>query len=493
MVRTNPTTGIEGPMGLKITSGSITRFSALTNAVVRPSYVGAAATQLPNAKAKATNYSLYLGGVLSEVPAPVQSITAADEAWAFDTNPVDNKLDAFYLKTGTINLPNITALGVVAENVKITIKELTNHPTLQQLKNLPVGSWLGTITLSGSKVTLPSVPNLSVTPKATGGNAFTATYDIGTGDVLLGLSKVAYTSPQVTVALSDSTLTLRNSAKDLTLSGTVDLSLPGLGLNKLSGNLQSFTIVNSAVETLKASLSSTTPIGALGLSGAISVDHNFKTNKGTLSVTNGTIAGINVSGNLSYTNSGNPAVDSITGKLNFDNSVARKAIDFDAFGLSLVPLSGQIDYAYAPVGSSAPGATLTLSNVNFDVLTGAATTSFSGNMTLKYDANAALSLEQMDLTLLNPPATLTIPEVGQLKLETAADGKPVKFSLQRYTQSDGTLSSPLPALSGKLSYTSPGGSVYVAIGGLAYAPVLDTVPLINAWTILDAEAAVSFG
>lgn len=492
MARTTPTTGIGGPNGIRITSAETVPNAGLISIPVKPFYLDTAGTRLSNLKASANSYSLYLGGVLSEVPAPKQVLASGDIAYAFDTLPVDNKLDSFFLNTATINLPTITALGVVADNVKVTVKDLSNHPDLLKLKGLAAGDWLGSVTLSGSKVTFPSVPNLTITPKASGADAFSASYNIATGDLGLALSKVAYTSPQATVALSDSTLTLRNSAKDLSLSGKVDLSLPTLGLAKLSGNLESFTIVNSAVETLKASLSSTTPIGPLGLSGTIAVDQNFKTNTGTISVTNGTIAGINVSGNLSYTNTGNPAVDSITGRLSFDNSVARNDLDFDALGLSLVPLSGTVDYVYRPVGASSPGTTLTFSNVNFDLVTGAVTTSFSGNMTLKVDANSKISLDQMELNLLNPPKTLAIKDLGQFKLEALAANNPVKFALQRYTLSNGTQSALMPIFTGKLSYSSDGGNVYGSIGGLAWKPIIAGDPSTSAWTILNAEVVIAF-
>jgi hypothetical protein len=174
---------------------------------------------MSNAKAKATAFNLYFGGSLSELPAPEQKVASGDVVWAFDSAPIDNKLDSFYLNAATINLPSITALGVVADNVTIKVKDLSNNPELLQLKGLAAGSWLGSITLSGSKLSLPFVPNLTFTPKATAGDAFSATYHIDTGNVLLDLAKVEYASPMLTVSLSESQLVLVDSTKTASFRG----------------------------------------------------------------------------------------------------------------------------------------------------------------------------------------------------------------------------------------------------------------------------------
>jgi hypothetical protein len=234
------------------------------------------------------------------------------------------------------------------------------------------------------------------------------------------------------------------------------------------------------------------PIGALGLSGMFSIDQNLTTNTGTFSVTSGVIAGISVTGNLSYTNSGDPALDSITGKLNFDNRSERNDLSLDALGLTLVPLSGLLDYVYRPLGSASPGTTLTFSDVNFVLIIGAVTTSFSGNMTMKIYTKSNFSLDQLELALLNPPAKISIPDVGHFMLEAANPEEPVKFSLQRYKQADGLPLDLVPVLSGKLSFSSTDGNAYASIGGLAYMPLPDTDPLVGAWTILDANATISF-
>lgn len=95
-----------------------------------------AGAKISNAKAKATAFNLYFGGSLSELPAPEQKVASGDVVWAFDSAPIDNKLDSFYLNAATINLPSITALGVVADNVTIKVKDLSNNPELLQLKGL---------------------------------------------------------------------------------------------------------------------------------------------------------------------------------------------------------------------------------------------------------------------------------------------------------------------------------------------------------------------
>jgi hypothetical protein len=155
MARTTTTSGIAGPFGLRISSGSLTRFTTPTNVTVKPFYLDSAGAKISNGKAKATAFNLYLGGVLSGLSVLEQKVVSVDVVWAFDSAPIDNKLDSFFLNAATINLPSIMALGVVAENVTIKLKDLSNNPELLKLKGLAAGSWLGSITLRGSKVSLP--------------------------------------------------------------------------------------------------------------------------------------------------------------------------------------------------------------------------------------------------------------------------------------------------------------------------------------------------
>jgi hypothetical protein len=65
MARTTTTSGIAGPFGLRISSGSLTRFTTPTNVIVKPFYLDSAGAKISNGKAKATAFNLYLGGVLS--------------------------------------------------------------------------------------------------------------------------------------------------------------------------------------------------------------------------------------------------------------------------------------------------------------------------------------------------------------------------------------------------------------------------------------------
>jgi hypothetical protein len=465
MTRTTPTTGIAGPIGLRITSGSITRLPKLTNALVTPYYLSAAGTLLPNGKAKATGYNLYLGGVLSEVPAPVQSIAAADVAWAFDTDPVDNKLDAFYLNTGTINLPTITALGVVADNVKITVRDLSNHPDLLKLKGLAAGNWLGSITLSGSTVSLPSVPNLTFSAKPSGSDAFTATYDIASGDVQLDLAQVAYASPQITASLSDSQLKLINSSKTVSFSGSGQLSLPGLGLDKLSGSLD-FKAINGALDSLKASITAATPISVLGLVGTLGLDHSFKTGAGTLSVQGGQLLGVGVTGQLAYTPT------AISGSLTLNNS-ASAPLSLSAGGLSLTPTQGTVSLSYdwGNGGAGGRGGLFSFKDAAFNIGLGDKTASFSGDVSLALTPGGTPSLKSATLKL-DSDIDLNLGgfNVSLLASDPLA---PTKLSL---VNSNGAL---VPTLSGKVAFrdlcdlqlTVPEGGISYGANGWAFNDV----------------------
>ena len=488
----NNTKGLLGPFGLRIGSSQFnaTTYKPGTTWTAKPSYAPNG-VKLGDVKKRADKVSLYLGGLLSSVAGADVPVATSTQAWAFDTVPVDNGIDSFYLSDLTFTAPpSITVLGVTADNVKIVAKELSNHPDLLKAKGLAAGQWVGSINLSGSKLSFPAIAGLSVTPKSSGTDAFSGRYDLATGDVDLDLSKLSYTSPQLGVTLSDSSLKLSNNNKDWSLKGQGELSLPGLGLEKLTGSLD-VKVVNAALQSLKASIASSTPIGSLGLSGSFSVDHNFSTNTGTLALTKATIAGIDVDGTLSYANAGIPATDGITGQLTFDNTVARKDIDFDLLDLSLVPLSGTINYQYSPVGSSKPGGYLNFTNTNIDLVTGVAAPdmkiiSLNGNMTLKLDANGKASLDALDLTLLNPPLTTQLGE-GTLKLEPAAADKPVRFSMQRGTTEQGESTDLVPTFSGKLSYSNDGISAFASVDGFAYLMDTTVEPAQGVWMVINPQ------
>jgi hypothetical protein len=465
MAKTVSKSGIVGPFGLRITSGSLTRFSTPTSVTVNPSYLDSAGAKISNAKAKATAFNLYFGGSLSELPAPEQKVASGDVVWAFDSAPIDNKLDSFYLNAATINLPSITALGVVADNVTIKVKDLSNNPELLQLKGLAAGSWLGSITLSGSKLSLPFVPNLTFTPKATAGDAFSATYHIDTGNVLLDLAKVEYASPMLTVSLSESQLVLVDSTKTASFRGLGQLSLPGLGLNKVSTQFD-LKVVDGSLDSLQSLITPGIASSLLGLSGSLKYDHNFKTGAGTFSVSNGELLGISgVHGYLSY------GPTSISGSLDLNLNKANKPLSLTAGGLSLTPIKGSVNLDYA-WGGAKSGGTLDFKDVLFNVGLGGKNVSFLGDVNLALAPDSSPTLRSASLRL---DSDLDI-NIGGFNLRLLAKDPvaPTKLSL---VNSNGVL---VPQLSGKAEFSDLGGfQVSVPDGGISYG--------VNGWSINDLQ------
>lgn len=429
--------------------------------------------KLPNAKVAFKNLTITPGGALKDLPARSFAVTSPETTIGFDADQ-NGILDSFFLQSAqlVVNRP-LTVAGILAlEGVNVQINELTNHPTVARKLGQSVGTWNGAITLSGTRVTIPSIPQLAITPLKQGGKAWQASYNLSSGQFSLNLSKASYNSSRLQLAFTNTQLSVGNNAKDVALSGQGQFSLPELGFKNLRGSL-AINIANKALSSIAASVEvpAATPITNLGLSGRLAFSHNSKTKTGNIAITDGVLAGIGVNGNLNYTVSGAPANDKITGQLSFDNTTQRNGLSVDIFDksrFSIVPLSGAMDFAYAPRGAATPGGHLKFANINFDIITGAVSSqskaSFVGNLNLSLDASGKPSISSLDLTL-KEAATLDLG-IGLIKAESD-NGAPVRFTLQKGKNPDGSESTRLvPTLTGLFSYV--GNNRSASFKGIEY-------------------------
>ena len=482
-----------GPNGLMISAQYFTNYRASSQVIVKPDYAREGVHLVVPLYA-ATSFKLVFGGSLAEVPAAEQPILDGSgvQAIAFDTNN-DRRTDSFFFSEYTLKYPTIKAFGLLLNDVEIKLKDLSNHPTLLQRQGLSGGSWLGSISVAAKQLGFSAIPALTLSPSSSGSSGLQATYNLATGDLTADLGQLSYASADTALSIANTKLTISNSNKDISLSGVGSLSLPRFGLTGLEGSLD-LEVANEALKRIQATIQATTPLGRLGLAGKLSVEQNFSTSTGSIAITDGTIAGVGVSGNLSYRNAGDPATDVITGELSFDNQVARKPLRIgwpgaSTFGLDLVPLSGKVDYLYRPLGAAEEGGHLSFKDMRFDIITGKTSASFQGNLVLSLDAKGDVSVQDMKLSLLND-ATLQSDVFGTLSIKKPTPETPATFSLKRVSTTPGGPSDLIPEFDGRITYESPGGGLLFEASGLAYEIAPYTDPPAYGWTVKDATILI---
>lgn len=459
------TRGIEGPVpGLVVSSTALDLIPADPPAkpkVVVTEYAPAGAS-LERARARAKSFQIHLGGVLNDVVLPEARLLdgSGEHFWAFDAEPYDGVIDSFYIDTYQFSLPKISALGLEAENIKLTLRELSNHPALQSLTGSSSKAWLGSVGLSGQGISIPTLPALALMPQTGGGNAFKANYDLLSGDLGVDLDRVAYSTKRLKAALTSAQLRLSNGSKDVTVKGSSELSMPTLGIQKVAGDLE-LKAVDGSMKSLRGSISTAEPITALALSGSLDINYHFKTRAGSIRLTDGLIDGVKVSGSLNYSNSGDATTDLITGQLTIDNSIRKGAIDIVNGLISLRPLQGALDYEYRPAGAEKPGGSLKFSGITADLVIGGQEVPFSGSLALKLHPDQAPTLAGMTLNLLRD-VELNLSGVGRVRLEGAADGQGAQFGLASISGADGLW----PTFSGKVSLDTSFGTAFARINSL---------------------------
>lgn len=459
------TRGIQGPVpGLVVSSTALDLIPGDPPAKPKPvtTQYAPSGALLERSRARAKSFQIHLGGVLNDVVLPEARLLdgSGEHFWAFDAEPFDGVIDSFYLDKYRFNIPRLSALGLEAENITLTVRELSNHPVLQSLAGGDSKTWLGSVELSGQSVSIPTIPALSLKPQADGGEAFKATYDLHTGDLGVELDRVTYGTKRIKTALTNASLRLSNSAKDISVQGNSELSMPTFGIQKISGDLE-LRAVDGRMKSLRGSISTVEPITALALAGKLGINYHFKTKAGSIKLTDGLVDGVKVSGSLNYSNSGDATTDLITGQLTVDNSIKRGVLDIVDGLISLRPLQGAIDYEYRPAGAEKPGGTLKFSGVTADLLIGGQELPFSGSLDIKLHPDQAPTLAGMMLNLLQD-VDFNLNGLGRVRLEGAAEGPVVQFALAPISGADGLW----PTFSGKISLDTRFGTAFTRINSL---------------------------
>ena len=411
---------------------------------------------------------LAMGGSISSKSGAIQAkvpfkfdLASPNQIVGFDSD-ANGSTDSFYLTAGSFNLLRpLTLAGLVSlEGVRVDLKDISNHPQVAAALGQPAGSWEGSIKLAGSKVSFPTFPRLTLTPLQQGTDAWRASYGLSTGDLKLALSNAAYRSPRLQAMFQNTELTVAGDGNTVSLVGSGQFSLPDLGFRNIQGSLN-LSLVDQVLKSISADVEvpAAAPITGLGLSGKLAFSHDAPSKTGNITVTQGTIAGVVVNGRLDYSASGNAATDLVTGQLSLNNRQTLNALKLDLFDqavFSIVPLEGRIDFSYAPKTATTPGGSLNFSNIDFDIVTGSGSSqkraSFAGNLQLKLDGTGKPTLQAMDLTL-KQPIELSLGSLGVVRAEAASDGTPVRFTLAKGKNADGTESSQIvPTLSGQFTY-----------------------------------------
>jgi len=459
------TSTIEGPIpGLVISSKKLNFVpSGVTpNPIpVKPDYAPAGAS-LERVKARARTFEIRLGGVLEDVVLQEGILLdgSGENFYAFDAKPFADEIDSFYLSKYNFYIPEFTALGLEADEINLTLNQLSNHPDLLSKTGAGAEDWLGSVVLRGKNLSIPTLPKLSLKAQSDGGDAFNAEYNLRNGDLGLKLARVAYDSSRLKAALTDAELTLRNGTKDISVKGNAELSMPTLGIEKIGGDLE-LKAADGRMKSLRGSISSSSPITALGLAGTLDINYQFIKKTGSITLTDGLVDGVKVSGSLDYANSGDADTDQITGQLTIDNSLRKGSLDIAEGLISLRPLRGSIDYDYRPAGAKDPGGTLKFTGIEADVIIGGQELPFTGSLDFKLNPDKAPTLAGMSLNLLRD-AEFNLSGVGRVRLEGVGDKQGVQFRLAPIEGADGLW----PTFSGKVGLDTKFGSAFARINSL---------------------------
>lgn len=478
--------GILDAIGLKLKIGTTSPNMSMASITVPVSYFGNRKFTLTKPRVSVTKVSITPSGSIKEIP---PFWITVDRCVGLDSTGTRGYSDTFFLANGSLTFPNpITLAGLLKlTGVTLTVKDLTNHPVLLKEAKRNSG-FLGTIALKASKVEFPAIPSLVIAckqPTQHTNKAWGATYDVANGTLAFELDHASYTTKQVDLDVDDSKMMISNNAKDISIKGSALLSLPALGLDKLSSTLE-LKMVDKKLSTFDATLATTKPLTPLGITGQLAFNHNFADNSGALTLSKGAIAGVGVKGKLSYSAAG-ASTDRIYGALTIDN-LTGKGLNLGAFDLSLVPRSGTAAFSFAPKSTAASAGFVNFTNVEFDFVTGTSKASFVGNLKMDLSKTGVPSLKELDLTLKNP-VSIDLAGLGSVSLQPVDANTPVKFSLKSMDATEGTTVL-VPTMTGLFIYDSNGPDVpggQVTAGGIAYQPD-DWNEGAYAWNVLDITA-----
>jgi hypothetical protein len=296
---------------------------------------------------------------------------AVDQVSLFDTGK--GKIDGFYIEGFSSTLNEIDLLGVVIPQARIALRGLTNHPDATQ----GVG-WIGGVSIAGSGLSFKAIPELKFVPLRQGSDAVVLNVNTATAAVDVKVDQLSYQNSNIAIAGKGS-LAIKKGASgtaNVTFSGDGSISFANLGIDPMDGSL-SLSLDNNSLQSLSAALATTAPIGSLMLGGQLQFNHNFSSNSGSVVLTNGTVYGIEVSGNLAYDPkalAGNIAI----------NNVAKSGIDYGGF--TFIPYGASLGYSY---DASTKSVNLDFTNMEVGFKFGSSEARFSGNLGLTLKPSAA--------------------------------------------------------------------------------------------------------
>ena len=439
---------------------------------VSPTYLKTTAQQsvaLMKPRRLLRTFGVTLGGALDGVAIPDQVLAegAGKKAITFDTSqPYDSIEDSFYIESYAATIPTLTALGIKADGVNLKITEFSNHPELARLAKLAPGSWVGNVTLSGKKLSVPSISGLSITGKTDGANAFKADFNLSSGDLDLSLSQASLKTASLSMTLADAQLKLVNSKKEASIKGTGSLSVPKYGISQLNGSVD-LKFANSKLSSLDATLNAPTPITGLGIAGTLTISNQFAAKTGTISLGKASIKGVGMSGRLSYSNTGDLTVDKITGQLTIDNAAKAACVTFGdqggATSLSICPVKGTVDYLAYPAGAPTTKGYLNFTGVEANVKIGSQFLPLSGDLKFDLVTGQAPKLSEFNLRL-KKDVQFDLPGLGAFQIKGASSTEGFSFKLAKVDGVEGLY----PSFAGTLGFKSAGGNVWASIQGLSY-------------------------
>lgn len=334
---------------------------------------------------KTTNSIVNFGGLFEKVDLLVGELNL------FTTSAGGN---AFYLNGVGLTATEMDLLGIRIPSAKVVVDGLTNHPAISN-----TGSWIGKVTMTGTGLEIAAIPGLKFVPTSQkpGDPALQASYNFNTKQVEAAINNVTYTSNDINLAVGGSVKispaknvgTASETVSKLEFNGQGSVSLPGLGLEPVSGSVQ-FVLENNQMQSLIASLSTSQSVDQWKIAGDLKLSHNFIAQTGSVELSNASIYSIGAKGSLNYDNKG------INGNVTLSN-ISKGGFSYGSFAFT--PYEGTLAYSYDALLKSV---SLDFKNVKFGVTLFDKEAIFSGSLSLSIaTATGAVSFKSADLALVN--------------------------------------------------------------------------------------------
>ena len=253
--------------------------------------------------------------------------------------------------------------------------------------------------MSGTGLEIAAIPALKFAPTSQkpGDPALQASYNFNTKQVEATINNVTYKSNDINLAVGGSVKispaknvgTASETVSKLEFNGQGSVSLPGLGLEPVSGSVQ-FVLENNKMQSLIASLSTSQSIDQWKIAGDLKLNHDFTGQSGSIELNSATIYSIGAKGLLNYDNKG------IDGSVTLSN-ISKGGFNYGSFAFT--PYEGTLAYSYDALLKSV---SLDFENVKFGVTLFDKEAVFNGSLSLSIEtATGAISFKSADLALAN--------------------------------------------------------------------------------------------